>query len=148
MAIYNDLLGFLLPFIGGGILFAIASGRSKKLAVLKETGLPAEGVVVRMERESGGMSFTLTGSSSDGGSNGKYPVVRFLTTDKEWITARSSHAVHSLYKEGEMVKVYYDKQDPAEFMIESRLNKIIYPAFQAVGIVLMLAGVIVFITKL
>lgn len=148
MSIFSDVLSFLGPIVGGGIMLAIASSKSKKLAALKEKGQSAKGVVFMMEQESGGGKFTFGNNDSDWEFNSKYPVIRFLTADQEWITAKSSHVVHSLYKEGEAVTVIYNKEDPTEFMIESKLNDVIFLLLQVVGGALIITGLVLFIIKL
>ncbi|RYG27698.1 MAG: DUF3592 domain-containing protein [Chitinophagaceae bacterium] len=146
MSIYTDIASFAIPIIGGGFLLAFANKRQKQLTDLQNKGLRAEGVVFELEGDSAGSMF---GGDRDGWElNTKNPVVRFVTVEKEWITAQSSHAVHSLYKAGQAVNVVYNKEDPADFFIESKLIKIIYPTLQAVGGLLLIAGGVMFVLKL
>lgn len=48
MSLYNDLVSFLGPLVGGGVVLVIGISISKKTRELKETGLVAEGIVFDM----------------------------------------------------------------------------------------------------
>jgi hypothetical protein len=47
-----------------------------------------------------------------------------------------------------LVEVIYNKEYPTESMIESKLNDIIYPLLQVLGVKLIIPGLILFIIKL
>lgn len=54
------------------------------------------------------------------GSRGMYfPVVRFLTAEKEWITQELSIGQNPPMKEGKKVQVIYDPDDPSEVEINT-----------------------------
>ncbi|TXJ27079.1 MAG: DUF3592 domain-containing protein [Chitinophagaceae bacterium] len=147
MSIYNDLVSFLSPMVGGGVALAIGLSISKKTRKLKETGLAAEGIVFNLEN--GDDRITVT-KSDDFWSffNARYPVIRFLTADQVWITGKPSSFAHNLYKAGQTVKVIYNKEDPAEFIIDSKLNTVLSPLLQGAGVILLIIGLVVFAGKI
>lgn len=147
MSIYNDLISFLGPLIGGGVALSAGLGIFKKTGELKEKGANAEGIVFRMEGGESRLEIT-TGGDQFSDFNASYPVIRFLTADQVWITGKPSSPVHNLYKEGQTVKVVYNKENPAEFIIASKFNALIALALQVTGGILILAGIIIFIIKI
>ena len=117
MSIYNDLVSFLGPLVGGGIALAIGTSISKKNRKLKEAGVAAEGIV--FDLQNGDDRVTVTERDGLGSLfNANYPVIRFLTADQVWITGKPSSFAHNHYKAGQTVKVIYNKEDPAEFIID------------------------------
>lgn len=140
-------MSFLGPLIGGGIALAAGLSISKKTRKLKETGLTAEGIVFQLENN--GDRDTVTEGDYHGSfSHTKYPVIRFLTADQVWITGKPVSIVHSLYKAGQEVKVIYNKENPSEFIIDSKLNRVGAPILQALGVILIIVGLVVFVVKL
>lgn len=147
MSIYNDLISFLGPLIGGGVALSAGLDIFKKTGELKEKGINAEGIVFRMEGGESPFGFT-TDDDQFSTDNASYPAIRFLTADQVWITGKPSSPVHNLYKEGQTVKVVYNKENPAEFIIASKLNAITALVLQVTGGILILAGIIIFIVKI
>jgi len=147
MSIYNDLISFLSPLLGGGVALAIGLSISKKTRKLKEIGLAAEGVVFNLEN---GDDRIRVSESDDSwlSFNARYPVIRFLTADQVWITGKPSSFAHNLYKAGQIVKVIYNKEDPAEFIIDSKLNIILAPLLQGIGVILIIIGLVIFAGKI
>lgn len=147
MSIYNDLISFLGPLVGGGVALSTGLGIFKKTGELKEKGANAEGIVFRMEGGESRFGFT-TDDDQFSNDNASYPVIRFLTADQVWITGKPSSPVHNLYKEGQAVKVVYNKENPAEFIIVSKFNVLAALVLQVTGGVLILTGIIIFIIKI
>lgn len=98
MSIYNDVISFLGPLVGGGVALAGGLSVSKKTGKLKETGLNADGIVFQLQHSS---DVTTGGDDMLSSNNGSYPVIRFLIADQVWITGKPSSFVHSRYKEGQ-----------------------------------------------
>lgn len=64
-----------------------------------------------------------------------FPVVRFLTEDKQWITQELSIGYNPPLEEGTELEVIYDPDDPTVVEISSGTHLVIIPrAFVAVGL--------------
>ncbi|MEN0053451.1 MAG: DUF3592 domain-containing protein [Mucilaginibacter sp.] len=110
-------------------------GKINERRKLLRTGIRVEGVVFKLEKRIGG------------GKNRMpiyYPVIRYVTQDKEWITKEYGSGTNpSVYKEGDMVKIIYDPADNGHFIIDGFLNRVSGFVLLAAG-VLAIAGVIVY----
>jgi hypothetical protein len=118
-------------------VFAIVWGIGKmsERRKLLKTGIRVEGVVFKLEERF---------------SNNKdrmpiyYPVIRYLTLNKEWITKEYESGTNpSAYKEGDIVNVIYDPDDNNHFIIDGFLNRIFGFVLIIIGI-LTIAGVFVY----
>ncbi|HZY79229.1 MAG TPA: DUF3592 domain-containing protein [Cyclobacteriaceae bacterium] len=80
-------------------------------------------------------------SDKNGGSY--YPVVRFLTERKEWITQELSIGYSQAKPEGSKVEVLYDPLDPSVVELNSRFQLEILPKiFIAAGILALLIALL------
>jgi hypothetical protein len=99
---------------------------------LISTGEKSEAVVFKN-------NFRRTGR--DGGMY--YPVVRFLTKDKEWITKELSIGQTPAMQEGSKIKVIYDPDIPTEVEIDSTFRLEVLPRiFVAIGIIMFIIGIL------
>jgi uncharacterized membrane protein YfcA len=98
---------FLIIF--GVILFYIGLRFWLKTKHILINGLEAEGVV-----------FDLVDSVNIK-SRTRYPIIRFLTLEKEWVTEKYSIGIFSQFlKVGQKVTVIYSRENPKEFVVKSR----------------------------
>ena len=127
----------LIMLTGGAFLtvwgFAKMNERSKLLA----NGIKAEGVVFDIEK-----SFDFTDSSSSGRLH--YPIIRFVTVDKEWVTRKYEIGSYpSAFDVGDKVTVVYDTADCNHFIIDNWQSKLTWLVVATVG-VLLIFGVIIY----
>jgi hypothetical protein len=124
----------LVLFVAGAIFTIIGIRKIYKRRKLVKTGIKVAGVVFRMEEEFKVKSFSY------------YPVIRYVTLEKEWITERydvgSSPAA---YKEGDTVKVIYDTVDNKQFIIDSWQAKLFEFLFLIGGVSLIIGAIIYYI---
>jgi|SRR5579871_3707995 len=111
----NDIIQ-MIGFIVIGILLLIGyylnSNRSKEIF---ENGIEVEGIVFEFVQD---QSFF-----NDINNNSSYPVIRFLTKEKKWITARPIEELSSIFfKTGEKVTVIYNRDNPEEFILKTKLT--------------------------
>lgn len=81
----------------------------------------------------------------EGGRSGEvhYPVVRFLTDKKEWITQKLNIGVSPAWPEGTKLEVIYDPDDPTVVEIHSQGYLEILPRmFVAVGVIGLTIGIL------
>ncbi len=102
--------------------------------LLIETGITTSGTI-----------FKNNFKGAAGFSHGMYyPVVRFLTERKEWITQELSIGRNPPIKEGSKVTVIYDPEDPTNVDIRSTFRQEILPrillAIGVAGIIIGLLG--------
>lgn len=72
-----------------------------------------------------------------------YPVVRFLTAKKEWITKQLDTGSNPPMTEGRRVEVVYDSEAPENFMIYSPVvMKVVPLVFVAIGVCGFVFGVL------
>jgi hypothetical protein len=125
----NVTIDELIILAGGAFLSVWGMGKIIERRKLLKTGVKVAGEVFRLEkRTSGGKK----------PSTLYYPVIRYVTLDKEWITEEYGVGSNpSVYKEGEIVKVIYDPADYKYFIIDDFMSK-------AFGIILMaVAGLLI-----
>lgn len=78
-----------------------------------------------------------------------YPVVRFLTEKKEWITQQLSIGITPPHPEGTKLEVIYDPEDPTVVEINSRAYLEILPRFfVAIGAIGLMIGILEYIEKI
>jgi hypothetical protein len=111
----------------------------KKFNKLLANGIPTEGVIFDFETS----YFSFSGSESKDISK---PIIRFLTLKQEWITETYKVGFTvSTWKAGDHVRVWYNPENPKEFVVATRLDKWIFSVFLMVGILLILSSVGLFI---
>ena len=108
---------------------------------LSRSGIPAEGIIFKLE-----MDEIATGSTNYSGNSNDRIIVRFLTSEKIWVTAEAKHqflvSYTGQYKEGDKVMVKYDPAQPEVFVIETRQSeKTGRLFFAAVGLGLVASGI-------
>lgn len=101
------LLTILLPIIGGILLIYAFSERMKKEDHILKNGVSVEGIIFDFIEEKGG--------TSDEADISRYPMIRFVTEEGEWITERYDYFSSSMQL-GDAVKVTYDPKKPQEFV--------------------------------
>ncbi|MES2108167.1 MAG: DUF3592 domain-containing protein [Bacteroidota bacterium] len=133
---YDELI--MLP--GGAFLavwgFAKMNERTKLLA----NGVKVEGIVFELYTE-----LVYNRESEPGKMN--YPIIRFVTTEKEW--ASKTYKMGSnppAYEVGDKVKVVYDTADIEHFIIDDWGSMLTWPIVASVGVLLILGVVVYFFT--
>lgn len=72
-----------------------------------------------------------------------YPVVRFITEEKEWITQRLSTGYYPAKKEGITLSVIYYPEDPTKVSINAAFELKIMPVvFMAIGFIALVFGLL------
>ncbi|UOQ52291.1 DUF3592 domain-containing protein [Hymenobacter cellulosivorans] len=113
----------------GFLLFALF--KLQQRARLYRTGIATEGMVIRLEQDTGYRNLTY------------YPVVRFLTPEQEWITARYDIGTNpASFAEGDSVQLRFDPADPTCFIIMSDSSGPLLWLFAFIGAGLSIFGVI------
>jgi hypothetical protein len=126
----NVTIDELIILAGGAFLSVWGIGKISERRKLLKTGVKVEGVVFQLEK------LTSFGKKP---STLYYPVIRYVTLDKEWITEKYGVGTNpSAYKEGEIVKVIYDPADYKHFIIDDFMSK-------ALGIILIAVGALLII---
>lgn len=130
-----------LILIGVGFaFFLIIKNVQRKISRIDAIGKSVNGVIFSHE------------STIDSVSNNAifYPVVRFTTTSKEWITAKSQISVMpGIYKNGQTVQIIYDPEKPTSFYIKERYTQIVLRVAGAFSLCLICIGLylLIFIEK-
>src|ERR1700691_4771645 len=102
--------GLLIIAIGVALIYVAVKLQSSTQKIRKK-GIQTEGIIFD------------TVPSDNPDSRAMYPLVRFLTSEKAWITEKYyiSTMLGSL-KKGQKVTVVYNPDSPKEFFIKSPLN--------------------------
>ena len=117
---------FLAQMALGITFLFVALFKHQQRAQLYRTGITTEGVVIRLERD---------GSTY-------HPVVRFLTPEQKWITARYDTGTNpASFAEGEAVQLRFDPADPTCFIITSDNSGLFLWLFALVGVGLITYGI-------
>ncbi|HWB26027.1 MAG TPA: DUF3592 domain-containing protein [Chitinophagaceae bacterium] len=117
---------WLITVIGAAIIIA-AYIRSRRYDRLLKTGKEAEGVV-----------FDFENSRNADGDISSYPVVRFVTDKRQWITKTADVSI-SYLKQGDKLSVIYNPLNPGDFTIKST-TVAIFPVILAITGALLLVG--------
>jgi hypothetical protein len=89
-------------------LFYFGLSLRRSNSKLLKTGKPSEGIV---------FDFVYSDNSD---SNVRYPIIRFVTSDQQWITEKYNFSgLPGSFKKGQKVNVLYNPDDPKEFIIKS-----------------------------
>lgn len=132
-------------FFNGSICLIIGIGfiliyyfRKKKYNKLLVTGIAVEGVIFDFETS----YISYSGSES---RDIPKPIIRFVTLKQEWITEKyETGFTFSDWKAGDKVMVYYNPENPEEFVVSTRLDKWILRVFLFIGIVLVILSAVLF----
>ncbi|WP_298757070.1 DUF3592 domain-containing protein [uncultured Psychroserpens sp.] len=128
MNIDQNLIIIIISF---GLL-ALGLIRWQKGAHLNKIGKITEGIIYNNNYK-----------SSHDGSGMYYPVVRFLTQEKTWITKELEIGFSPSMKQGKKVNLIYDPKDPNNVTFYSELNlKIIPIGLTILGISGIIYGVV------
>lgn len=125
-AIISIIIGAILILIGGGII----SGKQ----IFKMNSIKTTGTV---------LGYVESGNS---GGNPMYSI-RYSYIDnlgKEHIISGSVNTNSKEYKDGSHVNVFYRKDNPDKSVYESAVQNIIFTAFLAVGVVLLVIGFVLY----
>ena len=122
----------------GLIVLAVSIFWVPKENKLKQTGIPVDGIIFE-----GGNN-----QSFDNSYNDKI-VIRFVTQNQEWITGAIQQDFATFYtgqyKNGEKVKVYYDKDNPSNFYVETKQSELLG---RVIGILVGLVFIVVALYRL
>lgn len=100
----------------------------KKISKINKNGIEVEGIVFD------------TVQSDSMRSSANYPIIRFVTLEKEWITEEYNiSTIPGVLKEGQKVKVIYNSNNPKEFYIKSKIISTIPVLAFALAILIILA---------
>jgi hypothetical protein len=81
-----------------------------------------------------------------GSGGGYYPVIRYVTLEKEWVTKKYDiGSSPPAFKEGETVKVIYSPDNHQQFTIDNWHSNLLAPVFIDVGMALMIGVVVYYI---
>jgi len=76
-------------------------------------------------------------------SQAKFPVIRFVTSQKEWITEQYNiSTLPGFLKKGQKLIIIYNPDNPKEFFVKSRINSIVPVLLFIFGIIILSIGVI------
>jgi hypothetical protein len=133
-----------LLVIGVGLVFTVSGYKKKKIINrLRQSGIKVDGVVFSLEYDASSPD----SNDYDNQSGMYYPVIRYLTIEKEWVTEKYMFGSYpSKYKEGDTVPVIYDRKNIKEFVIDDNSSKLIGYLLWF-GPVIIAADIIVFIIK-
>ncbi|WP_419698852.1 DUF3592 domain-containing protein [Mucilaginibacter sp. NFX135] len=126
----NVSIDELLLLASGAFLVVLGIGKLNERRKLLKTGAKVDGVVFSVEEEWG------VGTRR---SRLYYPVIRYVTIEKEWVTKRYEVGTYPpAYNEGDHVTVIYDLADIEHYIIDNITTKLLGPVFIILGILLML----------
>jgi hypothetical protein len=128
----NEILDLLLAFLVGVALIIFGYYKRNERRKIMETGIKVEGIAFGIDEEFINQSWSY------------YPVVRYSTLEKEWVTERYNIAssLSSYYKQGDKVSVIYDSNDSKKFIIDDTGTKVLGPALMAVGCVIIIFTIV------
>lgn len=127
----NTTIDELLLLAGGTFLVVLGIGKLNERRKLLKTGAKVEGVVFSLEK--------VRGSGKGYYTYDYFPVIRYVTLEKEWVTKRYDIGTNSsAYNEGDRVIVIYDKADIEHYIIDNITTKLLGPVCIIIGILLML----------
>jgi len=104
--------------IGGlGLVFTVIGyfSRSKTQKIMK-SGVRVEGVVFSTERD-------IELGSQGSITSSVYPIIRFVTAEKEWVTQKYNITSFPRYEEGDKVTVIYNPENITEFILDDFSTK-------------------------
>ena len=128
---YVSYILIVVGLIVLGISMFYESSKSK----LKRTGILVDGIIFEQTRE-----------STFENSNVKDKIsIRFLTQEKEWITALIQQDFQLFYtgqyKDRETVKVYYDRENPYNFYVDTKQFELLARVLVGtIGLCILLVG--------
>jgi hypothetical protein len=71
----------------------------------------------------------------------KYPIIRFVTTKKIWITEQYNISPFAgFFKKGKKVIVVYNPDNPKEFIVKSKMNGVVSVLSAILGLIILAIG--------
>ena|ERR1700759_4216703 len=132
----------ILPAVLGLAFSIVGYLKMKEVKKLKKSGIRVDGTVFSIEFEPPTYS-----SSGNSNSGLYYPVIRYVTREKEWVTKKYEVGHYpGKYNEGETVPVLYDPGNINEFIVDDNSSNIMQVLFWA-GIAIIFMTVVVFVLK-
>lgn len=120
-----SITGTIMPLIIGVVLVLYSVHSKRKISKLKRSGLEAEGIIFDL--------------SSGGRESNDTVVVRFVTKDNVWITKEPStyfsQSGLNLIRKGDKVKVFYNPDNPDDFVIIHSSSKYFFIAIILGGLI-------------
>lgn len=127
-------MDWLILTVIGIVFFAIAIHKQRKNSYLLINGKTTRAVVFKMER-----------THRD---NLAYPVLRFTTEDKEWITTKIGLTYPGI-SQGDRFEVLYDPDDPKNVVIKNHFVLEIMPKlFMAIGLAFIVLSILGYLEML
>lgn len=128
ICLMNESFAAYQPYIfltAGLISLTISVFWNSKKNELQETGIPADGIIFEQDFEN---SINFSTKDSYSSPIKDKIIVRFLTQKQEWITGAIKQDFQFFYtgqyKDGDAVKVYYDKDNPSNFYVETKQSEL------------------------
>lgn len=120
-----------LIILAGLAVFYFGLTLQRSIARLQKTGKPSVGIVFDFA------------DSDMSDSNVKYPIIRFVTLDQQWVTEKYNFSgLPGSFKKGQKVTVWYNPDNPKEFTIQSSTT-VAAPIFVfAVAVLIVVMGVL------
>jgi hypothetical protein len=123
------MIEHIITLIVGAMLILVTLILSSKQNTIRKTGITTQGIVYDLLHDQN-TSFNL-----------RYPIIRFTTLSEEWITETANIGMFpGFYKKGQKVTVVYNQQNPKQFIVDSKANKLIIYALLIAGCMLVLFG--------
>jgi Protein of unknown function (DUF3592) len=119
----------LIIAIGIALLYVAFKFRvsTQKIA---EKGIETEGVIFDVV------------PSKNPDSRANYPLIRFVTTEKEWITEEYSvSTIPGLFKKGQKVTVVYNSDNPKEFFVKSPITSLVPILLTILAVIILATGI-------
>ena len=141
----NQLISELICFLIGVMLVVFGLSKRTQRHELLKKGIKTEGVVFRMEKKNDNpLIVSKDPNGFKSASVFYYPVIRYVTREKEWITQAYDVSVSSFgqYNEGDEVVVFYDPSDNNKFIIDDTSTKLMGPILIIIGIACMLGTIV------
>jgi hypothetical protein len=134
----------LIIVAGGAFLAVLSFGKWTEYKKMLVTGKRVEGVVFDMENTMDITSIAFDDGSS-AGNRLHYPIIRYVTLEKEWVTKKYSIGSNpSPYNIGDTVKIIYDTNDIEHFIIDDNQSRFTWPLVMIIGIALIVGVAIYF----
>jgi hypothetical protein len=121
--------GAIMIIIGLIILYISLKSRLNSKKIIK-TGIQTEGIVFDLVQ------------SSNSESMAKYPVIRFVTEQQQWITKEYNiSTIPGLLKKGQKVIIIYDPNSPEDFVIKSSITSVVPLIMISVAVLIIGIGI-------
>lgn len=75
-------------------------------------------------------------------SKANYPLIRFVTSEKEWITEEYNiSAMFGFFKKGQKVTIVYNPDNTREFVVKSPITSVVPILVMILGILILATGI-------